>query len=304
MFLNPQSKLFKHGGKVEDWLRGVRNPIPVLVEIAPIGFCNASCPWCFFREKHSNGSIDKDVVLRTLGELAGMGVRAVNWTGGGEPTLHPNFNDFVIKSHELGLEQGLFTNAYLEISNSMMFKWIRISLTDKGFQPIKKPRGFFGICVNMLEDTSPMELSEWCIEAKDMGAKYFQVRPALEGHYEIQPSISIPLYLKVYETDNFKVLLTPYKFEEATLPRGYDRCYGYHFCPSIDWNGKVGVCLYRMEEENYVFGNLKEKTFTEIWCHKDPPLNLIDEKCQNCCKNHEINKALFEATRVEHENFL
>lgn len=303
IILNPQSKLLWHGDRVRNWLEG-GDPSPILIEIAPAGFCNATCPWCFFKDKNAGGSIDKDIMLRTLRELAKIGVKAINWTGGGEPVLHPDFNEFVSTAHALGLEQGLFTNAYLEIENPTMFKWIRISLTDREFEPIKRPEGYFGICVNMLISTTERKLKEWCKEARNMGAKYFQVRPALVGYHANQPLISPPWYLEKYGTDNFKIILTLYKFEEAVIPRRYDRCYGYHFCPSIDWNGKAGVCLYRMEEEKYILGDLKEKTFTEIWQQKNCSEDLIDDKCQNCCKNHEINKILSEAKQLKHVNFL
>ena len=119
-----------------------------------------------------------------------------------------------------------------------------------------------------------------------------------------QPMIIPPSYLKEYETNDFKVMLTPYKFKEAVIPREYDKCYGYHFCPSINWKEKVGVCLYRMEKEKYILGDLKEKTFTEIWQQKNCSEDLVDDKCQNCCKNHEINKMLFEAKQLKHVNFL
>lgn len=303
IILNPQSKLLWHGDRVRNWLEG-GDPSPILIEIATTGFCNATCPWCFFKDKNAGGSIDKDIMLRTLRELAKIGVKAINWTGGGEPTLHPNFDEFVTEAYALGLEQGLFTNAYLEIKKSSMFKWIRISLTDKEFKPIKRPKGYFGICVNMLVDMPPEKLREWCEEARDINARYFQVRPALEGNYLKQPMMIIPSYLKEYETDDFKVILTLYKFKEAVIPHEYDKCYGYHFCPSINWKEKVGVCLYRMGEEKYIFGDLKEKSFTEIWHHKKISNNLVNEGCQNCCKNHEINKALFMAKQMEQINFL
>jgi len=301
--MNPQAKLLWQGDRVKSWLEG-DGTCPVLVEIAPTGYCNASCPWCDFRGKHSDEAINKNVMLSTLRDLVRMKVKAINWTGGGEPTLHPNFNEFVIEANERGIEQGLFTNAYTEIENPSMFEWIRISLTDKGYDPIKVPDAYFGICLNMLPTTTSKKLWELCSRARDIGAAYFQVRPALVGYYKNQPPLSPPTYLKEYETSDFEVIVTPYKFEEATKPHRYSQCYGYHFCPSIDWRGKIGVCLYRMGEEKYVFGDLNRKSFVSTWIRKDVPMNLVDAKCQNCCKNHEINKILFTAKQARCVNFL
>ena len=197
----------------------------------------------------------------------------------------------------MGLEQGLFTNAYVEVP--LMFKWIRISLTNNGFKFIKKPKGYFGVCMNLLTDTKEEKLIEWCLKSRDLGASYFQVRPALS---QKQPILTPPVYLKDFETPEFKIFLTAYKFRESIVPKDYDRCYGYNFCPSIDWNGRVGVCLYRMNEEKYVFGDLNKKSFSEIWANKEV-FYPVTKDCQNCCKNHRINQILFTAKQTGHINF-
>ena len=59
-----------------------------------------------------------------------------------------------------------------------------------------------------------------------------------------------------------------------------------------------------MGEEKYVFGDLNRKSFVSTWIRKDVPMNLVDAKCQNCCKNHEINKILFTAKQARCVNFL
>lgn len=298
-FLNPQAKLLHQGETLGKWIKTGRT-IPVLVEIAPTGYCNAKCPWCFFKDNRGKEIIDKKTMENALKEMAETGLKAVNWTGGGEPTLHPNFSDFVKIANKFGLKQGLFTNAYKKIPNQEMFDWIRISMTDKGFKPIKKPKVSFGICVNLTKNTL---VEKWCKEAKEFGASYFQIRPALIGDYKKQPKLKPPTDLKKYETNKFKVLLTPYKFEEATKPRVYDKCYGYHFCPSIDWRGRLGVCLYMMGHNRFILGDLNKNSFREIW-RKIPEEILVIKECQNCCKNHEINKILFAAKNLEHIDFL
>jgi len=301
--MDPQHKLLWHGSRVENWLSG-KNVAPILVEISPVGYCNASCPWCFFKDQHTDKRISTSTMLRTLQELADIGVKAINWTGGGEPTLHPSFDIFTHHAHKYGLKQGLFTNAYLHINNTELFDWIRISLTDKEYGPIHTPNGFFGICVNMLESTTENQLRRWCVSARNIGAGYFQVRPALTTGPSKQPKLTPPYYLREYNTDSFKALFTEYKFHEATSPRTYDKCYGYNLCPSIDWNGNLGVCMYRMQESKYIIGSLESNTFGNLWENKKVSDDLVDGSCQVCCKNHEINKVLFSAKQLKHINFI
>lgn len=284
------------------WLISGRTE-PVLVEIAPTGYCNAKCPWCFFNDKVSNKRIRTKVMINALSDMARIGVKAVNWTGGGEPTLHPDFGDFVYHAAMQGLKQGLFTNGYRKIPNQKCFEWIRISLTDKGFKAIKKPGVPFGICLNHTAEHTKRNITDLCIRAKDFGARYFQIRPALVGDHDKQPYLFDPAYLKEYEEDNFKVHITHYKYEEAIKPKTYPTCYGYHLCPSIDWTGKVSVCLYLSHDPKYILGDLNRKSFKSIWPSIIKSVRVSD-KCQNCCKNHEINKALYAARHIQSVDFL
>ncbi|GEM_PF-2671771 len=302
MILNPHAKLLWHSDRVKNWLEG-KKIAPVLIEIAPTGFCNANCPWCFFDKQKDSEKIDSVVMLETIDRLAAAGVKAINWTGGGEPTLHPDFGKFVRRAAEKNIRQGLFTNGYREIPEQDKFDWIRVSLTDKGLAAIKKPSVPFGVCLNHVAELGREELTRLCAGAKDLGAAYFQTRPALLGSHEIQPKLNPPQYLKKYETDSFKVYTTPYKYEEAVIPKKYDKCYGFNFCPSINWKGHLGVCLYMMDQPQYIFGDLNQENFTSIW-QKIPDHIKVAPDCQNCCKNHEINKLLDEAKNVEQIDFI
>ena len=302
MIFDPQAKLLWHGSRVGEWLNTGRSR-PILIEIAPVGYCNAACPWCFCKKQRSNERINKFDMFKAVDDLLSLDVKAINWTGGGEPILHPDFGDFVDYASRKGLKQGLFTNGYENIPNQDKFEWIRISLTDKGLSSIKKPAVPFGICLNHVAEHNDLILTNLCLEARDFGASYFQVRPALVGSYKEQPLLAAPDFLKIYETNNFKVYITDYKYDEAAKPKEYLYCYGYHFCPSIDWNGNVSTCLYLSNRRNFVFGNLRKKSLLKIW-GKIPEEIKVTEECQNCCKNHEINKILYKAKNVTLEDFI
>jgi MoaA/NifB/PqqE/SkfB family radical SAM enzyme len=302
MRFDPQAKLLWHGDRVMRWLITGKTT-PVLVEVSPTGYCNAACPWCFFKDKKSTEQIDSKVMISTIEDMAQIGVRAINWSGGGEPTLHPDFGKFVDWASHNGLKQGLFTNAYNKIPNQKSFEWIRISLTDKGFKAIKRPSVPFGICVNHIPTYFMKDLEGLCLKARRFGASYFQVRPALVGDYKEQPYICAPDYLKALETSRFAVHITHYKYDEAAKPKYYKDCYGYHLCPSIDWRGKVSVCMYLTLDGKYNIGDLNKTSFADIW-KRVPREAKVTDRCQNCCKNHEINKILYSARSIKSVDFL
>lgn len=299
MIFAPQEKLLWNGSRVERLLR-TGSTAPVLIEIAPVGYCNASCPWCFFRDKHSSSVINSALMFKALHDLAKAGIKAINWSGGGEPTLHPDFESFVEIAHGLGIQQGLFTNALQPIPKEGCFSWIRISLTDRGFEGIVKPEVPFGICLNQLEEHSEQDLIDYCFKAQAFGASYFQARPAL---VDPQPVMEAPTFLKKLEKPGFKVITTDYKYSESVKTKDYADCVGYHLCPSIDYEGNVSACLYRSNEACYVFGNLKEKSFSEIY-ENIPATVKVNAGCQNCCKLHEVNRAIARAKTVTHKYFL
>lgn len=298
----PHAKLLWHGDRVATWLKTGRTN-PILIEVAPSGYCNAKCPWCFFKNNKSSSQINSATMISAIHDMARLGVKAINWTGGGEPILHPDFEKFVYYTSECGLKQGLFTNGYKVIPFQEKFEWIRISLTDKGFSKIKRPKVPFGICVNQTKNHSKKDLKKLCFQARNFGARYFQIRPALVGNYKNQPLLSVPLYLKEHRKKNFEVYITGYKYEDAVKPKNYRYCYGYHFCPSIDWNGKVNVCLYLASRKKYALGDLNKERLLKIWPNIIKQTKVTDE-CQNCCKNNEINKILYAAKNVKSVDFI
>uniref|UniRef100_A0A6M3K621 Uncharacterized protein n=1 Tax=viral metagenome TaxID=1070528 RepID=A0A6M3K621_9ZZZZ len=62
-------------------------------------------------------------------------LRTVEWTGGGEPTLHPEINEIIEQADAFGLEQGMITNGVALTKNVTkeslaMLKWLRISINS------------------------------------------------------------------------------------------------------------------------------------------------------------------------------
>ncbi|MBU1164138.1 radical SAM protein [Patescibacteria group bacterium] len=315
VIFNPQMKLLWHWDKINAWLKS-GDAMPVLIEIAPTNYCNAECPWCFYAGNKNGEKIDKEVMLKTLSQLSSAGVKAISWTGGGEPTLHPNFNEFAKHANSLGYSQGLFTNALDYEKNRVdpeYFEWIRISLTEKYMDGIDKKllkeyvdsKTPIGICLNITKENYD-DAYKYAKEAKELGVDYFQVRPALAKLYKEQPKFEVPEKLKELEDDKFKIFLSEYKFADSVQPRSYDVCYGHFFCPVIDYNGDVNVCMYKLGKKGYILGNLYKDSFLDIWSGEKrkeiKKCKLVNTDCQVCCKNHEINKLLYHIKHPEKES--
>ena len=297
---NPTLKLARHK-RFGKYCNG-EQVFPINVEISPTGKCNAKCPWCFY----DNKSIDKEFFVdfekeRLKGlmyEFSGLDIKAITWTGGGEPTIYPDFKEIVDLAYSLDIEQGLFTNALATPSfDPSKLSWIRSSKTDKDWnvKNLKSLRGCktLGLCVNYTGDD---DIVRQALDVgEEVGADYVQVRPALKINgllTEIEePKIDHPLLRN-----------TGYKFAEAGQERPYNECEGYHFIPFIWQNGNLDVCGYHWKNPEYNLGNLYQTSLKKIMQNAPQSVQVVSS-CQTCCKLNEVNILINEQKGLEDINF-
>ncbi len=301
----PGLKLARHEN-LGKYLNGEFVP-PVNIEISPSGKCDAGCEWCFYRQESCiipglDGNLIRESRIEGLmEEFAGLGVKSISWTGGGEPTLHPSFSRFAEWACWSGLKQGLFTNALKPIVyDSTLFEWIRVSKTNFPWneETLRKLRECktLGLCINYrgVEDdeliTKTLKIVEKLDEIKESkdNATYLQVRPALKirGKKTIMefPKIKHPL-LKI----------TDYKFLGSNNERNYEYCEAFHFTPFVWQDGDVDICGYHRKNPKFNLGNIYSKgeqgKFRFIM--KNAPKKIpVSEYCQICCKLNSMNSII------------
>jgi MoaA/NifB/PqqE/SkfB family radical SAM enzyme len=82
--------------------------------------------------------------LSLLQELKDTGTSAIQYTGGGEPTTHPEFHLILAKAQELGMATALVTNGNLlhDLPSKLLMglSWIRISMDAGTPETYKKIR--------------------------------------------------------------------------------------------------------------------------------------------------------------------
>ncbi len=130
--------------------------VPKQVQLILSDLCNQDCSFCAYRmsgytsnqlfigdsEKskygHNNPNrfIPTKRALSLLDEMKEAGVLSIQFTGGGEPTVHPDHEAIFDKALDLGFHCALVTNG-INMSDSMVndilprFDWVRISI-DSG----------------------------------------------------------------------------------------------------------------------------------------------------------------------------
>ncbi len=110
--LNSSKILFHYGKMLEDISKGKEDFAPVAIEIHPTAACNHRCIHCSYKERNENrASLSTEVMNRLIDSVIAMGIRAVYFSGGGEPTLYPHLADYIERLSANGIECSMITNA-------------------------------------------------------------------------------------------------------------------------------------------------------------------------------------------------
>ena len=126
------------------------NLAPISINLDLTSACNFSCPHCVDSKIINTGEyLNTEDVKHSLDTLKSRGLLSVILLGGGEPTLHKDFNEIVKYIKRIGLQLGIVTNgsrlgrtikvAHLLEKND----WIRVSLdaaSQETFVKLHRPK--------------------------------------------------------------------------------------------------------------------------------------------------------------------
>ena len=141
---NPYSslKIFHHKDAL-DALAGKEQRAPIYIRLKPTNFCNHHCAYCTYgsgdtyQKTENRDSIEHrdmipwDKLQEIIADMGAMGVKALTFSGGGEPLTYPHIIEAVQQIKDYGIDLSLITNGQLlkgKIAESFYAaKWVRIS---------------------------------------------------------------------------------------------------------------------------------------------------------------------------------
>jgi GTP 3',8-cyclase len=158
--------------------------------------------------------------------------------------------------------------------------------------------------------------------AKDIGMDYLVIKPYSQHPQSKTTRYSSIRYsqyeylwdgLKEIHDENFSVIFrirTMKKWDSAG--RQYSRCLALPFWSYIDAGGNVWGCSVYLGDERFLYGNIYEQTFEQIWKGQkrlrslDWVENDMDaSRCRINCRMDEINKYLWDFKNPpDHVNFI
>lgn len=355
MYIAP-SKVFAHLDRLAGWKAGEK-PAPVTVEWDLSNRCSLGCQFCHFAHTHTKGPwasreraapggfdtggdlADVTLVRRGLTQMAAAGVKGVIWSGGGEPTLHPHWQEIVAHASSLGLEQGMYTlgGHFNEQSAHLLagcLTWVVVSLdacdaetyaTEKRVPAERFEAACRGIVLLAIEKRPVVGVSfllhggnwqrapEMLELARKLGASYATFRPTIQTSPD---NPTVPLDDRQWVTDATPTLealshhadveLDVARFHEYRdwVGRSYSTCYGIRLNATITPDGRVWVCPQRRGIPGSEVGDLRVESFRALWDRHVGQWTDFSG-CRAMCRLHLLNETL--ATVYEprqHEAFL
>lgn len=353
-FIDPRHKLLHHVEHLAALKRG-EYLAPINAEVMLSNRCDLRCQMCHYSYTHTRGPwaghadkphgaiasgdlMDYDLACDVVEQLAAVGVKSVTWSGGGEPTIHPRFDDIVKCAHSVGLEQGVYTHGgHLRDERAAWmkqhFKWIYISFDAYDVESYKHHKGvnrFERVCENIrnlvtLPGSATLGMGFLlCADnyrqaynmqalARRLGVDYCQFRPLIaydqdnpgvlaEDTAWISEAVSL---MEQYRGDPFVIAdVARFKMYRDWRGHGYSTCHWSALQTVITPNGGVWRCTNKMEHPDALLGDLSVEDFDTIWRRSGGPC-AVNGTCRIFCRGQIANLTTNELfTPAAHENFV
>lgn len=347
-----QTKAMWHPDQIKA-LREGRRPIPVHVQLILSDLCNQDCHFCAYRmsaglsnelfvgdselakvgTNNPKRQIPTDKAFEIVKDCAKLGVKAMQFTGGGEPTVHPNYLQIIQLAQDLGMETSLVTNGLRlkPLSPTIQaLKWIRISIdagTAQTYAAVRRvdPRHWYKVWDN-IQELAPLysgvlgvgyvvtldnytEVASAADLAKQSGVHNMRVGAVFSRDGDRFYEDKIPEICEYiqdaksrYDGNGFEVLdLFGRRLNDLTMGSPTDPWCSYQYF-TVYIGGDLGV--YRCCNTAYTLagrvGSLKDQSFLDVF----PKLGYEPfdaTKCRFCQfigQNKAINSLLKEPTHV------
>lgn len=343
-------KLMFHPTRVSAWLQG-KTIYPIEMEVGLSGACNHRCIFCAIDYlEYAPIMLDADVLLQNIAEIAPKGLKSIIYSGEGEPLLHKRAAEIINKTKSLGVDTAIATNGVLltkEMSEECLasITWIRCSIagaTEQTYQTIhqSKTGDLEKVLTNLaaavdfkhknkltttlggqllLLPENKQEVISLAKILKNIGLDYFTVKPfsqhpqsKVKLNVDYSEAEEINRELQEYNSENFKIYFRSQAMENLLQEKKYSHCAGLNFMTHLDAYGKVFPCIVFVGDKELCYGNIYQKSFTELWESKAAEQlrqmfagDFIKNNCRKTCRLDEINKYLYELKNPnEHVNFI
>ncbi len=323
---------------------------PLHIRIKPTNVCAHSCWYCAYKADNlqlgqdmvTKDSIPKDKMMEIIDDCIEMGVKAITFSGGGEPFSYKYLLDAVKKLSKSPIKFASLTNgAKLKGEIAEVFahhaQWVRISIDGWDDESYSKYRGikvgeFTKLIENMrnfkaLKGTCSLGISyivdnknykhiyEFVKLIKSTGADNIKISPCIvdndriknnEYHQAIIDTVKQEIIKAkdAFEDEEFEIF-DSYHLLEKKFDKDYTWCPYSQILPIIGADLNIYPCQDKAYNlENGLVGSIKEKSFKEFWFNDKEKFFKINPSCHcnNHCVANEKNKMILEYLNIDKDH--
>ena len=322
-------KVFRHHGKLES-IRDKKVTAPLYIRIKPINLCNHHCYYCSYEDANlglrstfkETDKLSREMMLGIIRDLVDMKVKAVTFSGGGEPLLYTHIVEAMQLLREGGIDLSIITNGQLLMKERAEVlreaKWVRVSMDSchaekyakirsipekafhqvadniKAFSQAKSPACELGInfVVNSENADETYAMAKF---AKGLGVNHIKMSAVITKDLE---ALHAPFRQSVIEQihqanqdfsdEHFKVI-NKYEFDfelNAQFSRSYSRCPIQQMITVIGADAKVYLCHDKAYVPGGDLGDLNKMSFKELWFSETTRKRFTEFDAKKECNHH------------------
>ena len=262
---------------------------PISLQVAPTSRCNLNCSFCSNVNRNKHEDLDPENLAKFLLDMYQLGLKTVEWTGGGDPTMYEFINEMIMYAKGLGLEQGFITNGValkekLTQSSLDSLSWVRVSMNavDYAKESFELPeiKGVLGFSYVVNDDMTQQSMVDMDAYVKRYNPAYVRMVPNCQTTYDQQMINNATLPAMVAK------LGSPYFYQAKTFDTP-QRCWWGYFKPFLLHDGFIYPC------SSVVLNEEADRQFHDKyrWVHmSDAPevlyaqemSNVSSDDCSHC----------------------
>lgn len=349
--LYTKMKIFHYKEKIDSLPKENKAILPPLhIRIKPTNVCNHNCCYCAYRvdnlqlgqDMSKRDFIPREKMLEIIDDLGKMGVRAVTFSGGGEPFCYPYLLEAVKCLLKSNIEFAAITNgSRLEGELAEIFSkhgtWLRISIDGwddesysfyrkvpkgeftkvmKNIEKFKKLKGKCYLGISLIVDKyNAAHVYDFIAKLKRLGANSIKVSPCIvsnsgkENNEYHKPIFNIVKKQVSGAINDFTMkgfeIFDAYHELEDKFKKDYKWCPYLQILPVIGADLNIYPCqdkAYNLEEG--LVGSIKNKRFKDFWFSNKNKFFKIDpsEACNHHCVANHKNKLILEYLNANKEH--
>ncbi len=325
-------KLFEFPEKIQALKEGRITP-PLHIRIKPTNTCNHKCWYCGYQNDDAAISLGEGVKLRDRireekmreisSDLIEMGVKAVTFTGGGEPLTYKHIAEFADRLLTGGIKVGMLTNGALLTGDKAQAladraSWVRVSMDGWDDESYEKYRGVkggehtkisnnlrdfarikgrttLGISLNVDKDNYS-HIYEFARHMRDLGVDHLKISGCVVSNSgDENNKYHAPFFNQTNEIiakakseleDGHFGIVNLYHVMPSRFDKEYTTCPFAQFLVVIGADENVYTCQDKAYTESGLLGSIKEKSFKEFWASEECRKALSSINPSLICQHH------------------